>query len=477
MKIFHQMTVVLAGALACAALACGESQPSLVSPAPLSSASGEPVLPSASDEGGEPMHFGPDAAEKPAQVVPEDGIEAENRPYVSEATEENGRDEDGDEDDIDVTGLTEEDDLVLSALDTGDAIDGTEEADGTKSSPVIPYRPGSITGEYTHVFPEGEELTVTAWRVARRTGISTETVTDRFGAFKVDNYSASKLYKTRIAEVGVPRVHKTVVFMTAGQKGPFTHASGLTGQDPYWDKSCDREKCPGLTLSGQSMAMKLRATGWFPEDETYMALGVDNNFDYTFSLKNRNAIANGFAAWLKTKITSDTERVILAGFSRGGCLVMKMAQALRSDPAYDGVKIYVSSYDGVCNKGEELGTSWRNKIVNPRRRSGTFYGGWPVDMKAQYPNRHGLNIYHLSGGQEVVPLTAVRAFSGYDGDQPPDVGEDIDWGWYKQTWLPWKHSEIGSAHYAPNDENKPMAIADTIDAQLSWLRSRLDLEE
>ncbi len=312
---------------------------------------------------------------------------------------------------------------------------------------------------------------VTAVRVAKKVNfLGKKEITKGFEAFDVKNADYSVLYKTRIAEIADPDVHKTVMFMTAGQKSPIgPHPNGVTGQGGYWDDDCDDAVCPNIRLDGRSLAMKLYALNWFDAASTWFAVSPDNNFDYTLTLAKRNRLVEGFTAWIKTKITTDTENIVLAGSSRGGCLSMRIAQELRKLPEYNDIQIYVMSFDGVCNKGEELGTSM-TKIDNPVRDSGTFYGGWAVDMNAQYPNHDNLHIYQISGGQEVVPATGIRAFSAYEGAKPPKVGTDIDWEWYKQKWVHWAHKEIGNPYSEPDTAaERRQAVMDTTDSQLRWL--------
>ncbi|MBO4349407.1 MAG: hypothetical protein J6A01_00475, partial [Proteobacteria bacterium] len=65
----------------------------------------------------------------------------------------------------------------------------------------------------------------------------------------------------------------------------------------------------------------------------------------------------------------------------------------------------------------------------------------------------------------------VRTFSAYEGTTPPGTGSDIEWDWYKQTWVPWKHKEIGNPFTQPAQNQQAQAVADTIDAQLYWLEN------
>ena len=350
---------------------------------------------------------------------------------------------------------------VVSCSDF-DTMNDTETDLTEQSAALIPGQP---------VYPSGNAMSgVVAKRVAKKVNFwGKKEIVPEFSAFNVSNADLGVLYNVRIAQIASPSVHKNVIFMTAGQKASSGgHANGLTGQASDWDKNCGDVQCTGLSLDARSMAMKLKSYNWFPN--AWFAVATDNNFDYTLSSSKRERLVAGFVNWIKTKITSDTENIVLAGSSRGGCLVTLIAQELRKTHQYDNINIYVSSYDGVCNKGDELGVS-STKIKNPVAPSGTYYGGWATNMTSQFPNRTNLHIYHISGGQEVVPATGVRTFSAYNGSNPPSTGTDINWSWYKQTWVKWKHKEIGNPFTQPDPADQPAAVADTIDAQLWWLEN------
>jgi hypothetical protein len=106
---------------------------------------------------------------------------------------------------------------------------------------------------------------------------------------------------------------------------------------------------------------------------------------------------------------------------------MRMAQALRNNPNLDGIELYVSSFDGVCKYSQgELGTLGE-KINNPVRPWGTSYGGWATNLSAHFPRQGRLRIFYIAGGEEVAPLTGIRAFSAYAGSTPPSTGTDRYW--------------------------------------------------
>ncbi|MGI5861878.1 MAG: hypothetical protein ACOX6T_07430 [Myxococcales bacterium] len=332
--------------------------------------------------------------------------------------------------------------------------------------------PGTLRQALT--FPAGTTMTVHSRRVVYKDGSGKYHAAAGFEQFRAAGAPDADLHLIRIAEVDAPATREALVFISAGQmvSSSSDHENGLTGQAAGWYSTCDNVSCPNVTLDGRSLAMKLRAQGWFPPATTWMAVANDNNFDHLFSSSKKQQILNGFVHWLEDQVRPETSAIYLAGSSRGGCLVMLMAQALRQNTALDGMEIYVSSFDGICKYTQnELGT-FGTKINNPVRPWGTAYGGWATDLTAQYPRRALLHIHHIVGGQEVAPLTGIRAFSAYSGT-PPKTGSNLDWGWYKQTWVRWKHKEIGNPYTEPKSSDRPQAIAETIDAQLTWLGNLL----
>ncbi|NOJ98725.1 hypothetical protein HMI51_38115 [Corallococcus coralloides] len=319
-------------------------------------------------------------------------------------------------------------------------------------------------------YPNGSSRTVVSRRVVYKDTSGGYQAAPGFEQFRAAGASDSTLHAIRIAQVDAPSVREAIVFMTAGQKiSSSGHSSGVTGQSSNWDASCDGVSCANVVLDGRSLAMKLNALGWFPAGRTHLSVVNDNNFDHLFDSDTKQRIVNGFVHWLQAQVRPETRSIYLAGSSRGGCLVMRIAQALRANTALDGITVYVSSLDGVCRNSQgELGT-FDTKVNNPVRPWGTFYGAWATNLSYQFPRRARLHLYQVVGGQEVAPATGIRAFSGYAGATPPSTGTHLDWGWYKQTWVKWQHKEIGNPYTDPSTSEQPLAISETIDAQLTWL--------
>ncbi len=327
---------------------------------------------------------------------------------------------------------------------------------------------GSLSQDLT--YPSGTARTVTSVRAVYKDGSGNYQTASGFSALRNAGAPDSELFKVRIAQVDAPATRTALVFLSAGQKASSSsaHENGITGQGGSWDSTCNDVSCPNVVLDARSLAMKLRAQGWFPPATTWFAVANDSNFDHLFDTTTKQQLVNGFAAWLTEQVRPETTAIYLGGSSRGGCLMMRLAQSLRANAALNGIQLYVSSFDGVCKHSQgELGTTG-TKINNPVRPWGTFYGGWATALTSQYPNRTNLHIFHVVGGAEVAPATGIRAFSAYSGS-PPGTGSNLEWGWYKQKWVKWDHKEIGNPYTEPKSSNQAAAVADTIDAQLTWL--------
>lgn len=320
-------------------------------------------------------------------------------------------------------------------------------------------------------YPNGVARTVTSVRAVYKDGSGNYQTAPGFEPLRAAGVPDAELYKVRIGTVDAPATRTALVFLSAGQKASSSsaHENGITGQGGSWDSTCNDVSCPNVTLDARSLAMKLRALGWFPPATTWFAVANDSNFDHLFDSTTKQRMVDGFAAWLTAQVRPETTAIYLGGSSRGGCLMMRLAQSLRANPALDAVEVYVASFDSVCKHSQnELGTTG-TKINNPVRPWGTFYGGWATALANQYPQRNRLHVYHVVGGAEVAPATGIRAFAAYSGSTPPGTGSNLDWGWYKQTWVRWEHKEIGNPYTEPSSSNQPRVIAETIDAQLTWL--------
>jgi hypothetical protein len=195
------------------------------------------------------------------------------------------------------------------------------------------------------------------------------------------------------------------------------------------------------------MAYRVMQSSMFPSSNTFFATVFDTQFDQLTGDSEKTKILNSFTDWLLTKAyKSNLKGIYLAGSSRGGCLVMRMAQKLINEKGYGDVPIIVHSFDGVCKQTqEELGV-YNEQIDNPVS-SASDRKSWKTDMNAQYNSKSKLRIRHLSSGDEVVwIITGVHSFTDkyasasyytkyYGGNM-----------WYEQQWIDMSHTDLGRTY-------------------------------
>ena len=260
-----------------------------------------------------------------------------------------------------------------------------------------------------------------------------------------------KQKRTYIARMAEPSRASTryVVFLAAGQQdtvniNPVSGglASGVTGQ-PFKFKNRFGNKRTGsqggYELTHHSLAHWLVEDGEspFPADETFFAAAWDARFNHKFSERNKKRAVQAYADWLSDKfVARNVETMYLAGHSRGGCLVMRLAQELKR--RHPSIPTIVHSFDGVCERASsEFGVSGR-RVDNPASGQSNAWA-YSTNMLTQFPSQSNLRILNLVGGYPVanVGILGVHAFSHTTATE-----EVFDLGWYEQRWLDLEHDDV-----------------------------------
>lgn len=233
----------------------------------------------------------------------------------------------------------------------------------------------------------------------------------------------------------------------------------LTGQYD-WAPFEKTESYRYLPISQNSIAYNLLSRGIFSPSNTFIGLGFDARYNGDFSRNNLQDIVNAHYAWLKSKANpSRLKSVYLAGHSRGGALVLRIAQLFKRD--YPNVNVIVDTFEPVaraCNLCPQFGDINRDKLdvykdiyfnnplVNYPQGGGVNFSGnwvWTTDVQALFPKKGNLVVNnYLNGGKMPVWLAFdTRAF-GHErnGNRPY-----LDLGWYRQQWF-WVPSE-SYGHY------------------------------
>ncbi|GAA5445445.1 hypothetical protein Misp06_03648 [Microbulbifer sp. NBRC 101763] len=258
-----------------------------------------------------------------------------------------------------------------------------------------------------------------------------------YRAWEVEGVSNSRQLHTQIARVQDPVRDnvKNLVFIAAGQQPPGNGAeSSVTGQKASYKKDCGvlKQSC-SRSIDGRSLARQLLDSEHFPTDETFLAIAFDTQFNQMISSNEKSRIERAYLSWLKSKAyASNLETIYLAGSSRGGCLVMRLAKAMRADPDFRNIRTVVHSFDGVCKWTQnELGLT-SSFYRNPMNSS---YLSYYTDLHTQFPYKDNLYLRQLTGGAEVIELSGVHSFAY--------TAQDTDLGWYSQRWVNLDHTTIG----------------------------------
>lgn len=228
-----------------------------------------------------------------------------------------------------------------------------------------------------------------------------------------------------------------LVLLSSGQRFTGGYDNLITGQ-PDFSAFGKRDSHRNYNISTDSIAYQLFDRDIYHEENTFMALAFDARFNWGFSNANKNDIVDAYFDWLKSKVyTSKLKSVYLGGHSRGGALVMRLAQKFQAE--LPDVLVIVHGFDPVVNRSNgELGaynSSINNPIAGfPRDTVGLNNLGnwaWKNNMITQYPNTNRLSVFNfLSGGQIFGLAQEVRAVTHQTGTE-----EILDLDWYYQQWF------------------------------------------
>jgi hypothetical protein len=229
-----------------------------------------------------------------------------------------------------------------------------------------------------------------------------------------------------------------LVFIAAGQQNNTDDdtATLLTGQSDDWNTFDKTDKTKYVTTHPDSLARRVfRWTRW-QRSNTSVNLAFDARFNFDFAEGEKQDIEDAYYQWLRNKFdTGRIRSIYLAGYSRGGCLVARLASRFNRDLPH--VPLIVHIFDGVCAPvtvthpwdAPEWGLSTTG-IVNPFNSD---YSAYRVDMFQRFPNRARLSVLNQVGGDKVL-VDQARAFTHHDATAPTRELFDNGRSWYRQTW-------------------------------------------
>ncbi|MGJ8654978.1 MAG: hypothetical protein ACSHX6_00900 [Akkermansiaceae bacterium] len=289
-----------------------------------------------------------------------------------------------------------------------------------------------------------------------------------FPEWRAAGVSNSAIKKTFLSIVSAPAKEdvKRVVFISAGQQtdDPFGedhilsenynkgYTNVLTGQpDNYKNLMVnDLRKEATMELNAKSLASKLITSGKFPKESTLFLLACDAQFGYFITENEKKRRETAYYNFLTSRVNpANLEIIVLAGQSRGGALMFRLASRIRQTSSFAKVPMVVQGYDPVCKNPkyeykpistEQYLEVYENNstTINPHDNSKYC---WKVNMDVTFPPhlRENLFVYILhSGGMVAKDLKkSIRAFTWKNSN--------TDLGWYKQHWLNYEHTYMGGA--------------------------------
>ena len=290
-----------------------------------------------------------------------------------------------------------------------------------------------------------------------------------FGRHGMSTKNQRKVYITTINK---PARTKNIVFVVAGQQfrsnilRKYGDPSGVTGQPRGYAKGFKRRTVWRYSrISANGLLYKILKTGYFSLSNTFVSAVFDARFNFEFLDNTKGKIENGYYHYLLQRLKGNTPGTIyLAGSSRGGCLVFRLAARLIKQ--FANARIIVHSYDGVCKTGllsqGEFGVKRRPVRRNPYNKR---YFVYHSDMNARFSNRKCLSIMSFLSGEPPGKFKGfwkywvrVRAFGHLGFARSNRVTNRLvlanGFPWYTETFyndehlsITWKHHEVAVAHF------------------------------
>ena len=243
---------------------------------------------------------------------------------------------------------------------------------------------------------------------------------------------------------------ENVVFISAGQQQPNPlepetlggYSNVLTGQlgGLYGYKFiCNDQPNCRVNVKDNSLARKVSNLKEFPKSKTLMVLVFDSQFNHMRSDSVKRDILDAFWNLLTKRFQSGkVKKILLAGQSKGGCISFELAKRFRNTPTYEKIPLILQGYDPVCRQGRLLREGGKRVYLNPLVNKPHFKSvAVSIDKVFPANKRQNLAILDIHSGAPVlnVGAKAVHSFTFKPNN--------IDMGWWKQTWVPYAHTDMG----------------------------------
>lgn len=254
---------------------------------------------------------------------------------------------------------------------------------------------------------------------------------------------------------------RTMVMLIAGQQG-FSGSSGssncLTGQNSSWDSGWGKgDKSKNTGLKTNSLAEKLVRSGHFSSSNTFFSVVLNSNFNWENTSSAKGKAERAFTKWLlKHGYSSNVDRIILLGSSRGGALATRMARKIRDHSGWSNTPIFVGLIDAVPNKGQnELYTQNGGTCTNPL--NGSYYSR-KADLASYFSGVTKPKIRHVATGAPVIGLVeAVHSFCATESS------------WYEHSWANLSHTQIGRCNNSEGAAYDYRYLDAGVDVLLDWV--------
>lgn len=246
-----------------------------------------------------------------------------------------------------------------------------------------------------------------------------------------------------------PRYHvRAVVCIYAGQQG-FDNGmySKMTGQKHGYKSDWPSASSKKSDVEAGSLAEHVLKSGIFHKHRTSVSMFFDQQFEYQDSTSSKDANLKAHAEYILNKVGPRTEIIFLAGHSRGGCLIMRIAKILTEK--HPQITVIVTAYDPVCVVPGQLiqpemgitGKYIRNP-VNSNAEVAT------TNMTEQFKTRSFFALRSFLSGQKINGWMPVVSFGHSEFDEP----EQSLWlggqgPWYTQSFHRENHGDITYKYY------------------------------
>lgn len=279
-----------------------------------------------------------------------------------------------------------------------------------------------------------------------------------FGAAGMDVFRQRRLY---ISEINTPprTQAKNIVFVVSGQQfiepliGEHGISNGVTGQMNNFAKGFSRTTgSRRVPISSDNMASWIMAAGYMDPSKTFIGAVFEARFNYELSRAEKNKHEEGYYRYLLSRVGDHPETIYLAGHSRGGCLVMRLASRLTR--RFTRTKVVVHTWDPVCTHEraggvlteEEFGVG-KPEFNNPVASGRYVYS---TDMNVRFLRRNCLAIRNFLAGDSVI-TPKIRGF-GHSGASVSryttgSLRLSNGFAWYNQSYHTQSHNSIDNFHH------------------------------